>query len=367
MKTEQSGERPNLKAFEGKRPGLTRSEFLKWLSVSSLGLYSILRGEANGSPFKSDDRQDVDSIEQFFRESLIIDGTVNLDMKRGREHFSFLPGEIKEITGIDVGGHTTSVATLDSRNQWLEEKKQGLLRIDRASDIETARRTNRYGIIYYVQSGFDLKGSTEPLSEWKEGGIRIFQLTYQDNELGGGAGSDELPLTPFGMKVVQELNRLRMVVDVSHCGKRTTLDAAAASSFPITANHANVEAIAPVPRNKSDDELRAIAGTGGVIGITTVNRFLMREHTKPATLDDFVFHIDYLVEKIWIDHVGVGSDCYMDGSQRYDVDFSDTRINSPERWKHVARGLQEKGYAIRDLQKIFGLNFKRVYDRVLDP
>jgi membrane dipeptidase len=359
--------RSNLKDIFNKNPGLTRAEFLKWIGVSSIGFFSVLKGELTGGPLKIPQRQYGDVIERLFRESLIIDGTVNLGLKRGREHFSFLPGEIKKMTGINIGGHTTRVAALKSRNQWLAERNQGLIRIDRAGDMKIAQETNRYGIIYYVQSGFELRGSLEPLAEWKEGGLRIFQLTYRDNELGGGAGSDGLPLTPFGKKVVQELNKLRMVVDVSHCAKRTTLDAADASSFPITANHANVEALAPVIRNKSDEELKAIAETGGVIGITTVNRFLMSKHKKPATIDDFVAHIDYLVEKIGIDHVGVGSDSYMDGTQRYDVDFSDEYINSPERWKNAAQRLNEKGYQISDLRKIFGLNFKRVYNRVLDP
>jgi len=346
---------------------LTRSEFLKWMGASSLGLLITSQKGLSSDPVKTLEGNDDDFIEKFFQESLIIDGTVNLGMKRGQTSSSFIPGEIKRITGINVGGHTTRIATLKRRNQWLAERQAGMIRIDRASDIGLAQKTNRYGIIYYVQSGFDLKGSIEPLSEWKEGGIRIFQLTYGDNELGGGGKSDELPLAPFGKKVVQELNRLRMVVDVSHCGKRTTLDAAELSSYPITANHANVEALAPVSRNKSDEELRAIAKTGGVIGVTSINRFLLKEPNRPATIDDFVAHIDYIVGKIGVDHVGVGSDSYMDGTQRYEVDFSDKYINSSERWKHVALRLHERGYQQADLQKIFGLNFKRVYDSVLDP
>ncbi len=352
---------------EKREATMKRSEFLKWMGASSLGLFFPLRGELFCDQKSGSEGRDGDFIEEFFRESLIIDGTVNLGMKRGRTSSSFVPGEIKRKTGINVGGHTTRITTLKRRNQWLMERQSGLLRIDRASDIEAARKTNRYGIIYFVQSGFDLRGSIEPLAEWKEDGIRIFQLTYSDNELGGGSGSDELPLTVFGKKVVQELNRLRMVVDVSHCGKRTTLDAAEESSHPITANHANAEALAPVSRNKSDEELQAIAQTGGVIGVTTINRYLLREPTRPASVDDFVAHIDYIVEKIGVGHVGVGSDCYMDGTQRYEVDFSDKLINSPERWKHIAHKLHERGYKHEDLKKIFGLNFKRIYDAVFDP
>lgn len=324
-----------------------------------LGFSHSRKNEISGNP--------DDFIEKLFVESLIIDGVVNLGMKRGKSSSPLVPGQIKKLTGINVGGHTTRISTLSSRNQWVEQRSEALMRVDRASDIEKARKINRYGIIYYVQSGFDLKGSVEPLSQLKDGGIRVFQITYLDNELGGGSGSDNIPLSPLGRKVVKELNRLRMVVDISHCGKQTTLDVTDVSSHPVTANHANVWQLCRNSRNKSDEELKAIAATGGVVGVTPINRYLLQDSSRPATIDDFVAHIDYMVEKIGIDHVGVASDGYMDGTERYDVDFSDKYINSPERWKHVARKLHKMGYSKVDLQKILGLNFKRIYDQVLDP
>src|SRR4029079_11998228 len=105
--------------------------------------------------------------------------------------------------------------------------------------------SNRYGVVFYFQGDFELKGSVEPLAVWKAQGLRVLQLTNDDNELGGGTKGDSRPLTAFGKRVVSELNRLGMIVDVSHSGRLTTLDAAPASSKPITANHANVEALTP--------------------------------------------------------------------------------------------------------------------------
>jgi len=366
MKLNKEKKQLNQEDIINKNFRVTRAQFIKYLGLSSLAFFPIFKGSLKSNSMNYRNNQNDEVIEKLFKESLIIDGTVNLGLKRGKERFSFVPGEIKRMTGINIGGHTTRVNTLESRNQWLEKRKQGMIRIDRASDIDRAQKTNRYGIIYYVQSSFDLKGSVEPLARWKEKGIRIFQLTYRDNELGGGSESDKKGLSSFGKKVVKTLNRLRMVVDVSHCGKTTTLDAAYESNYPITANHANVKSLAPVSRNKSDEEIKAIAYTGGVIGITTINRFLIRNHSKPATIDDFVAHINYLVDKVGIDHVGVGSDSYMDGTQRFEVDFTDQYINNPRRWKHVAKRLYDEGYKINDLKKIFGLNFKRIYDEVLD-
>jgi membrane dipeptidase len=349
------------------RARMNRAEFLKLTAVSGLGFLLQAGGGYAGRRKLNRPVDEGDPIEKLFGESLIIDGLVNLGMNRGKGISPLEPGAIKKLTGINAGAHTTRVATLESRNRWAEKYKNVIMKIEKAEDFDIALATGRYGIIFYVQSAFDLKGSLETLSLYKEGGIRAFQLTYGDNEIGGGGKSDELPLTPFGKSVVKELNRLHMVVDVSHCGKRTTLDAAETSSAPITANHANAEALAPSGRNKSDEELKAIAQTGGVVGATTICRFLLKDSSKPATIDDLTAHIDYMVEKIGIDHVGVGSDSYLDGTQRYEVDFSDDLINSPDRWKHVARRLFSRGYALEDLKKIFGLNFKRIYTSVLEP
>lgn len=255
------------------------------------------------------------------------------------------PEQLKKLTGIDIGGHITLVDTLENRNRRVEGRKDALLRIERAGDIERAHVENRRGIIYYVQSGFDLRGSLEPLSLYKEGGVRVLLLAYADNEIGGGSDSDNLPLTAFGRTVVGELNRLRIVVNVSHCVKRTTLDTAGVSAQPITADHANTEFLAPNARNKSDEKLNAISAKGSVIGVTTINRFLMKDPSAPTTIDDFVAQIDYTVEKFGIDHLGVGNDAYMDGTQRYEVDFLDIFLNGPRRGKYAARKLHQRGYS----------------------
>lgn len=346
---------------------LTRAEFLRLMGLSSLGLFFPYRFNHSRRGITETPDKENDFIKKLFAESLVFDGCGSLGLKRGKGYVSLLPGEIKRLTGIDVATKGVRVDRLAEQNSWVESHSDAFLKIERASDIETAKKTNLFGLIYYIQRGFDLKGSIEPLAKWKEGGLRSLQITYGDNELGGGSRSDDMPLTELGKKVVKELNRLRMVVDVSHCGKRTTLDVIQVATQPLTANHANAWRLSSHGRNKSDEELEGIAGTGGVVGVTTIGRFLLRDPSRPATMDDFVAHVDYLVEKIGIDHVGIAGDCYLDGEQVYDVDFSDNLINSYDRWKHLAHRLHNKGYSKKDLQKILGLNFKRVFEQVLDP
>lgn len=346
---------------------LTRADFLRLMGFSSLGLFFPYRFDHSRGGVREILNKEDDFIEKLFAESLVIDGVGSVGLKRGKGIVSLAPGEIKRLTGIDVATHGVKVHRFDEQNRWAEGHKDALLKIERARDIETAKKTNRYGLIYYTQKDFDLKGSIEPLSKWKEQGLRSLQITYGDNELGGGSRSDDLPLTELGKKVVKELNRLRMVVDVSHCGKRTTLDVTEVTTHPLTANHANAERLSSQGRNKSNEELEAIARTGGVVGVTTIGRFLLQDPLRPATMDDFVAHVDYIVEKIGIDHVGIASDCYMDGTQVYEVDFSDNLTDSYDRWKHLSCKLHDNGYSKKDLQKILGLNFKRVFDQVLDP
>jgi len=349
------------------RQTITRAEFLCLMGLTGLGC--LLPGKfgfpegGTSEPSRAED----DFIENLFQKSFVFDGCGVTSDKRGKERGPVVPGEIKRLTGVDAGTRGVRPHRLKEQNLWLEQHKDAFYRIDRASDLKTTKETNKYGMLYYTQLGFDLKGSVEPLAEWKEGGLRSLQLTYGDNELGGGSRSNEIPLSPLGKQVVKEMNRLRMVVDISHSGKRTTLDACNESDQPVTANHANVEKLSGHSRNKSDEELRAIIKTGGVVGVTLINRFILQNPSRPATVDDFVDHVDYLVEFLGIDHVGIAADCYLDGSQVYEVDFSDPYLNSYDRWKHVARRLHDKGYSREDIQKVLGLNFKRIFEQVLDP
>lgn len=312
-------------------------------------------------------REKDDASESLISESFVMDGNVNLGMSRGKGYSPLEPGALKKLTGLSAGNYSMRNESMDGVRRRIEASPGSFMLVLRAGDLERAWRSNRYGAVFYIQGGFDLRGSIEPLSQWKSQGLRVLQLTMENNELGGGDSRDDLPLSELGKRVVRELNRLRMIVDVSHSGRRTTLDAAATSSQPITANHVNVEALTPHSRNKSDEELKAIAATGGVVAATNINRYFMRDHRRPATIDDFVAHVDALVQRIGIDHVGISSDSYMDGSQRFDVDYSDRYMASSDRWKHVTRLLLARGYSASDARKILGLNFKRVYESVLDP
>lgn len=339
---------------------LTRSQFLR---VAGLCVLERLIGPGLADRASAGD----DAIDTLVAESFVMDGNVNLGTARGRKYAPLEPGAIKRLTGISAGNHTVRPESIETLNRRIKANSEALMKVEKASDFDVASKSKRYGVVLYIQGGFDLKGSVEPLAQWKSQGLRALQLTMENNELGGGTMGDDRPLTDLGKRVVREMNRLRMVIDVSHSGRRTTLDAAAASSKPITANHVNVEALTPHARNKSDEELKAIAATKGVVAATNINRYFLSDPRRPATIDDFVAHVDALVQRIGIDHVGISSDSYLDGSQRFDIDYSDHFMASAGRWMRVARRLADRGYSNEDLKKILGQNFRRVYEMVLDP
>jgi membrane dipeptidase len=190
--------------------------------------------------------------------------------------------------------------------------------------------------------------------------------------LAGGSDQPEQGLTELGRAAVRELNRLDMLVDVSHLSKPSVMETVEICQAPVMANHANALALTDNRRNKSDEELLAIAGTGGVVGVTLVRWMLDRNGDGRAGIDDFIAHVDYIVDLIGIDHVGFASDSYLNGWETSSRHYADEHLGAMDRWKRVVRKLVEirgpegeRKYADEDLQKLLGLNFLRVYRQVL--
>jgi membrane dipeptidase len=150
------------------------------------------------------------------------------------------------------------------------------------------------------------------------------------------------------------------------------MEAVELSSAPVMANHANALALTDSRRNKSDEELKAIAGTGGVVGVTLVSWMLDRDGDGRSGIDDFIAHVEYIVDLIGIDHVGLASDAYLNGWETSSRHYADEDLAAMDRWKRVVRRLVaieapdgSRKYTDKGLQKLLGLNFLRVYRDVL--
>jgi membrane dipeptidase len=186
-------------------------------------------------------------------------------------------------------------------------------------------------------------------------GVRLIQLVhFRDNELGHIQTYPYSPggLTPFGSQVVEECNRLGIVIDLAHANTQTIHDVLAASGHPVIFSHTGVKALREHDRHLSDAEIQAIAAGGGVIGIWPSGSLLPR-------MEDMVRHIDYVKELVGVDHVGIGSD--LRGMSRYTEPFG-----SEANFRAIAAALLKRGYSDEEVGKIMGGNFFRVWQQVTE-
>src|SRR3954469_25711798 len=189
----------------------------------------------------------------------------------------------------------------------LAGRPNDLIKVLSAADILRARRENRIGIIYGFQNAAMMGRDASRVDAFADLGVRVIQLTYNPaNSLGGGSmAAGDPPLTAFGREVIERLNRNRVMVDLSHSGRQTCLDAARASRQPISINHTGCRALVDLPRNKSDEELRLVAEKGGFVGIYFMPFLNLSGHASAA---DVVAHIEHALQVCGEDHVGIGTD-----------------------------------------------------------
>jgi membrane dipeptidase len=211
----------------------------------------------------------------------------------------------------DLPPYPHTLCELDTWDAHLAAHPHDLMQVRTAADIRTAHTEGRVGIIYGFQNavavGTDRNTLHERTALFAERGVRVIQLTYnQANHLGDGAmAAENRGLTDFGRQAVEALNDHRIMVDLSHSGETTCLEATRTSIAPVSINHTGCRALTDLPRNKTDEELRLVAERGGFVGIYFMP-FL--NPTGHATAADVVAHIRHAVDVCGEDAVGIGTD-----------------------------------------------------------
>lgn len=212
-----------------------------------------------------------------------------------------------------------------------------------------------------IEGGEALEGEQGNLRIFYRLGVRLITLTWnQRNDIADGSdhADSQRGLTNFGKRIVGEMNRLGMMIDISHMSESGFWDVLENSSAPVIASHSNSYSLCPHPRNLKDDQIQAIAKKGGWIGVTYVPDFLQTGKRK-ANIDDVIDHIDYLVNLAGVDYVGLGSD--FDGCQELPEG-----IEGADKVFHIQTKLLARGYVKEDVQKIMGKNFLNFFKRVTD-
>ncbi|MBV7534863.1 dipeptidase [Duganella sp. sic0402] len=282
-----------------------------------------------------------------------------------------------------------SVADVRAWNAFIQKKSADLLLVRSAGDIRRAHAERRIGVILGFQNAAMMGKDARRVEVFAKGGVRVIQLTYNGpNQLGDGAMvPTNRGLTPFGHDVVAELNRNRILVDLSHSGEQICLDASDASKSPIIISHTGCRAVADLPRNKTDKELRMVAEKGGFVGIYFMPFLAIGRQPLAA---DLIAHIEHAIHVCGEDHVGIGTDgsvpqidnmaAYLTGLEDEVRQRRAAGISAPgerpdivpflpdlmgrNKFLKLADLLAKRGHSSSRIEKILGTNFLRVADSV---
>lgn len=243
-------------------------------------------------------------------------------------------------------------------------------------DIARAKLEGKTAIMLGFQNIQPLENDLRLLKLYHYLGVRIIQLSYHFRNAAADGGGERMDsgLSLFGISLVKEMNRLGIVVDLAHVGKQSVLEAADTSEDPVIASHSNPRALVDAYQNKTDEEIKAIAEKGGIIGVTAFPRLVSKDPDK-CTLDDLLDCIDYIVKLVGANHVGVG----LDLAEGW-ADYPPTRmslmkidkriytwpkgIETVTDFPNIAKGLVGRGYSDTEIRKILGENFLRVFKKV---
>ncbi|WP_434631970.1 dipeptidase [Thermoanaerobacterium thermosaccharolyticum] len=252
---------------------------------------------------------------------------------------------------------TKTLKMIDKLYQ-LMEKTDKIKLILSGKDVEEAKNESKIGALLSIEGGEALEGDLALLRMFYKLGVRAMTLTWSlRNDLGDGIlGSSDYGLTSFGKDVIKEMNRLGMIVDVSHLNERGFWDAINICEKPLIASHSDCKALCRHPRNLSDEQIKAIADKGGVIGINFCPNFLRDDDN--ASIEDVLDHIEHIVNLVGINHVGFGSD--FDGIEKTPLGLDDVAS-----FPKILDGLKKRGFSDDEINSISHDNFERIIKEIL--
>jgi len=253
--------------------------------------------------------------------------------------------------------------------------------VDKAADLDRAKQQGRIAVILGLQNSEHFRDVAD-VALFHQIGQRCSQLTYNTQNLLGSGSTERVDggVTDFGAEIVAEMNKVGMLVDVSHSGDRTTLDAIALSAKPIAITHSNCRALVNHPRLKTDEAIKAMAAKGGVMGITGVRMFVAAK--EPTTVAHIVDHIDHVVKLVGVEHVGIGSDSDLNGyddmppaklaemKAAYKASYAfrdkvDTDgFDHPRKVYDLTEELIRRNYSDANIAAVLGGNFRRLLGQV---
>lgn len=283
-----------------------------------------------------------------------------------------------------------TVANIESWNRYFDRYASLIMPGRSAADVHEARRTNRTAIFFGFQNCSPIEDDIGLVEICHSLGVRFMQLSYNNQSLlaTGCYESEDSGITRMGREVIREMNRVGLVVDMSHSAERSTFGAIEISERPVAITHANPSSWHPARRNKSDDLLSALADSGGMVGLSLYPHHLLGG--SDCSLQSFCEMVARLVDRIGIDHVGIGSDLCQDqpdsvvewmrsGRWTKQVDFGEGSADHPgfpsqPQWfrdnrdfPKLEQGLMSAGFSEPETAAIIGTNWLDFFDRSFEP
>lgn len=276
--------------------------------------------------------------------------------------------------GFGEQGIEEHIRMLAHFRRWLDQHGNHYIFAETVADIERARLAGKLAVLFDIEGMNAVADQPSLVQLYYDLGVRWMLIAYnRHNRVGGGCQQDDDPgLSEFGRRVLDEMARVGMLACCSHTGHRTAMDVMAYSANPVLYSHSNARAVHDHPRNVSDEALKACAATGGVVGANGIGLFL----GEGDLVESFTRHVDYMVQLIGVEHVGLGLDYVFDMGELEDLTSDPTtfppelgyqggiQMVPPEAMEDIVGGLSRLGYSESDLRAILGGNLLRVAKQV---
>jgi membrane dipeptidase len=318
-----------------------------------------------------------DRARKLYQDALVWDDHAGFDPEGGAHRLEHLQRWTKSgvhylsvNVGYDVIDWQTSMKVLAGFRAWLQQRPEQYILVKTADDILRAKREGKLAISFDLEGMNALNGNADMVNVYYDLGVRQMLFCYNLNNLvGGGCHDQDRGLTELGRAVIGEMNRVGMLVDCSHTAYRTTMEAMEVSQAPVIFSHSCAKALKNHGRNITDEQIKACAKTGGVIGINGIGNFLGKNDISSAK---FVDHVAHVANLVGAEHVGVSLDYAFDSENVDSVVAGNTKFwpkeeyqtaslfLPPEQLPEIVETLLQRGFSERDVTAILGGNFLRV-------
>lgn len=373
----------------------TRREFLTWSRAAALAgvlPHSALLLAVKGSEPVQGLSTPSEEAQSLYRRALVIDAntlasigalgtdaTVKMELQAIRDSGISV---VKSSLGGASASFEEAVSEIAAAQAFLERYPESFLKVTRAADLERAKSEQKTGVIFSFEAASMLEENLERIPIFRQLDVLVMQLTYNHKTLFGYGclDGDAGGLTELGRKAVALLQAQGVALDLSHANIQTTMDALAIATRPPVITHAGCRSVFYHPRNKTDQEMRALAEKGGVMGIYMLP--FLTEETRQPVLADYIAHVVHALKICGEEHVGIGTD-----SMFFQIGAADLEqiakeeeqrkeqgvgapgenrppylpdVNTPRKLMYVADALLKQGYSARVVEKVLGKNFERV-------